>query len=575
MGEHSELNIDVAQGSLEAQALAFEASHSHSKRKRQGIFYTPLPVVDHIIQSSLVPRLRGLSSEEITALKVLDPACGSGIFLLRAFRAILEELTSRGAAAAKIAHQVAADCLYGIDIDEGSAQKTKELINQAVVEAGWRGRSLTLHIAQGNGLIDRPLRVDVPSFDWQTQFPLAVAQGGFDLILGNPPYGLSRDQQLSPAENSCLQTLYAPFRDGKINKFLAFMAMGYLRLREGGQLSFVVPNSWLGIRSAVSLRKRWLLDGSLAEVHTFENPIFNDPSLEPVVFRVHKGAGLSSIRVRRFSRPGRPQLSESCVPVSFCLSDSQHKIPLLWSAEGARLLQQIRQASVPLQQSAYLPSIALQAYATGKGIPAQSREDVQNQIYHSSRQRGENSFPYLEGGDINRFELRWSGRYLAYGRFLAEPQKIERFSGPRVLLREILGSAPNLIRAAYCETTCLYNKSVLHVIAREPTVAPSEMKALAALLNSRPIAFVLLLTGRKSQRKLFPKLLNDDLRELPLPNAFASHVPELALLYDCRSNAATKEQREPLEFAIDELIGRLFGLSNADLEALNRIVCGS
>ena len=210
-----------------------------------------------------------------------------------------------------------------------------------------------------------------------------------------------------------------------------------------------------------------------------------------------------------------------------------------------------------------MPLIALQAYARGKGDPPQTSEDVRKHVYHSETKRNANSFPYLEGGDISRYHITWSGSYLEYGKWLAEPQTLSRFSGPRVLLREIISPLPYLLNASVVTDTMLYNKSVLHVIAKED---PDEdrMWALAAILNSKLASFVIRYRGRKSQRGLFPKIVNADLKGFPVPKDLDNARSELASL--CKRISKTVEAEERNELAgmqhqIDQAVYAAYGLT--------------
>jgi hypothetical protein len=220
----------------------------------------------------------------------------------------------------------------------------------------------------------------------------------------------------------------------------------------------------------------------------------------------------------------------------------------------------MRAHSTPLAaaETPFLPLIALQAYATGKGTPPQTIEQVKGQVFHCATGDDENCYPYLEGADIGRFSVAWSGRFLRYGEWLAEPQTVGRFSGPRVVLREILNPLPHILSAAYLDSTYLYNKSVLHIIAKN-SAPPELMQALCALLNSKLVSYYLKLCGCKSQRKLFPKIVNDDLRDLPLPREFEAGARELAPF--C-SRITQSEFAPEIEEELDSLVARLYGLSS-------------
>ncbi|RIL08758.1 MAG: hypothetical protein DCC75_08110, partial [Proteobacteria bacterium] len=371
-------------------------------------------------------------------------------------------------------------------------------------------------------------------FSWRENFPQIFERGGFDLIVGNPPYGLSRDEQISTAENELLKQIYSSIRSGKVNKYMVFMARGLELLNSRGALCFVVPNSWLGIRSAAALRRKIIGMRALESISVCLFKAFEDPSVEAVVVKLDKSRRHERIRIEHLYEPHMQQAAKFFeLPAAECSGDPECKIALTWSPEVLEVLRAIASSSQKLSERIELfePLIALQAYAAGKGTPPQSAEDVKRHIFDRNTKESALDIPYLEGSDIERFQVNWSGGYLHYGPWLAEPQNLDRFTGPRVVIREILASPPYLLRAAVVEDQFLYNKSVLHIVAdRRGKTGLQEMQALCAILNSKLASFVILHKGRKSQRSLFPKIVNDDLLDLPLPSNFDRHAGQLAKL---------------------------------------------
>lgn len=562
---HITLTAD-SEGSPEAEAYRFEALQPGREKKKHGVFYTPVALADEILSEVFAGRIAESSPETILRWRILDPACGSGLFLIRALRLLVAELKSLGIPKETAAERLLTNCLYGVDCDPKAVDRTKALLSRAAAEYGCTISPERIDtIRCGNSLLatdvlDAPgLPAGLAPFSWLAEFPHLKQEDGFDFVIGNPPYGLSRDEQISSLENKALQDLYEPFRTGKINKYLAFIALGYRLLKRGGSLSYVVPNSWLGIRSGSALRTLLLSEYAIERLTIFEYPLFSDPSVECVTFIARKAQKHTSFElIRKRDKSSSPTIS--AVPHDAFLKERDCRISTLWSAEDSEVIARMREQSIPLAsaETPFLPLIALQAYATGKGTPAQTLEQVKGQVFHCDTREDESCHPYLEGADIGRFSVLWSGRFLRHGKWLAEPQTITRFSGPRVVLREILNPLPHVLSAAYLDATFLYNKSVLHIIAKNST-SPEIMQALCALLNSRLVSYYLKLCGCKSQRKLFPKIVNDDLRELPLPKAFADAAGELARI--C-SKKSTGDVASALDDELEAVAATLYGLSS-------------
>ncbi|RMG45510.1 MAG: hypothetical protein D6719_00175, partial [Candidatus Dadabacteria bacterium] len=415
---------------------------------------------------------------------------------------------------------------------------------------------------------------------------------GFDCIIGNPPYGLSRNNQLSELENSKLKQIYSDYRNGKVNKYILFMARGYELLNSTGVLSYIVPNSWLGIDGGKKIRELLLRNNSLAKLTLFTCPVFNEPGVEAVIFEAVKGKKYSRIELTRRNSIEAAEVKRSeKIPVSYCLASPGSAIPTWWSKDLQRILYKLRLNTITLgsKASPFVPLIALQAYARGKGTPPQSAEDVKNHVYDRDYKEDEYTLPYFKGSDIQRYAYCWSGNYLKYGAWLAEPQTPERFRGPRILLREIISTPPYSLIAAYCKETALYNKSVLHIL---PKLGTSEelVWMLLGILNSKVASFIILTQGRKSQRKLFPKIVNADLKDFPIPANYTTYAGKIAslskeltdksqlLLTKTEANNAANqvlsEQIDIRQREIDLLVAKAYRLSSRDLDTITGYLSG-
>src|SRR5262249_22153102 len=153
-------------------------------------------------------------------------------------------------------------------------------------------------------------------------------------------------------------------------KYMLFMARGYELLRAGGRLAFVVPNSWLGIKSGAAIRALLLKENALREITVFHSPVFEDPSVEVVTFLAEKEGPAKEISI--LPRRGAERRSVS-IPALECLQVEDYSIPLHWDGAAADFFDLIRRDAIMLgaAESPFPPYIALQAYAEGLGTPPQ------------------------------------------------------------------------------------------------------------------------------------------------------------------------------------------------------------
>src|SRR5271154_5179625 len=171
------------------QFLATDAA----SRKAAGAYYTPEPLVDYVVEHTLGPLLAGKGPGSIAQLRILDPASGTGAFLLGAYRFLSswyeqasadpDEPDGRSPRRVKaFRRHLVRHCLFGVDCDAAAVRLTRTLLAGA---AGELASDLSTTIRQGNALAG----VDCPdehagAMEWQRDFP-----GDFDAVLGNPPWG--------------------------------------------------------------------------------------------------------------------------------------------------------------------------------------------------------------------------------------------------------------------------------------------------------------------------------------------------------------------------------------------------
>lgn len=560
----------------------FERLLAQEHSSKSGAFYTPPWLAEKIAEESIAPLLENKSLPDIFKVKIFDPACGAGIFLLEALKLAASQFRKTGVDSPENRAAFIKNCLHGTDKDPWAVRAAGLILSLAAT--GVQDREVFGgNLMHANSLFDtddfnaaspadRRLLEEEKIISFTGTFPAVFgkADPGFDCIIGNPPYGLARGEKLGSNENKKLQKVYGEYRIGKINKYLAFMARGAGLLNSRGVLSYIVPNAWLAVKSARGIREAFIKNAFLESVDIYGQNVFTDLSVETVVFRAVKGGGSSHVRISEFSGngPGKPARS-FLLPLSFARPENDFLIPAFWDESVSRFEEFIRTSCFRLgdDNSPFKPMIALQAYAAGKGTPPQTKEQVQNHAFHSCGRETAEHLPYLEGKDIQRYSLVWSGSYLRYGKWLAEPQTPGRFSGPRIIIREILRPEPYVLSACFTEDTYLYNKSALHILPASGCTR-EDLQALTAILNSKVSGKIIKMFGRKSQRGLFPKLLNQDLKSFPVPHAFHSRkklLAELAGEMAALTGSGRSAEAGKIQDKIDSDVSGLYGTGTVEL----------
>ncbi len=247
-----------------------EGGRSH--RKEQGIYYTPVYIVDYIVKNTVFEALKDRTIDGILSAKILDPACGSGSFLIRAFSEVcrivedklkkgdrskispsLKDYSGRLTMKQKIT--ILLSCIYGVDLDKKAVEiaqlnllfkllegETAETISQI---EGLRKilPTLNANIKHGNSLIDDNKIVGDDAFKWEEQFSDIMKNGGFDIVVGNPPYVKARDTKNPKSRKfmeTCgkFETLYKMW-----DIYIAFVEKGIKLLKPNGCFAMIIPDT--------------------------------------------------------------------------------------------------------------------------------------------------------------------------------------------------------------------------------------------------------------------------------------------------------------------------------------------
>jgi methylase of polypeptide subunit release factors len=381
-------------------------------RKANGVFYTPPSLVRYIVRKTIGPVLAEVPASG-TRPRILDPACGDGAFLVEVFR-YLQEHAARRAAASE--HTVLLEQVFGVDIDATAlATARRGLIRMAAV-AGEGDRRAAAAVSDLESLVERQLREgdallslndtkppQIPhdqgcrSFSWRAEFPAVFADsdGGFDAIVGNPPYVNIRrlTRTRGDAAKRYFRSRYACAR-GAYDMYVLFVERAFQLLRSGGYCGFVVPNKIAAAEYARACRSLLLRQASLQEiVDVSEMQAFPDAGVYPYVIiwrkekprQAHQVIFYQARSPASLSRPKvtlRIRQSALCADTGFPLEPS--------------LDLESRVASIPLAEMADLHSGTTGFVAQQVAQSLAEREDFE----------GSDAFEFIVSGNIDRYEIR-------------------------------------------------------------------------------------------------------------------------------------------------------------------------
>jgi methylase of polypeptide subunit release factors len=243
-------------------------------KKEQGVYYTPTYIVDYIVKNCIDEALKN-KKVQANKLKILDLACGSGSFLIKAFdylNNILSEdaeskqkkMDSQGSYSIKT--EILKKNLFGVDLDSKAVEITKlNLLLKAAEQGRKLPEELDIHIRHGNSLIDKSEAIGFnDAFNWRGEFKA----GTFDMIIGNPPY--IRIQALDAKSVAFFNSTYqSATRNYDI--YTLFVEKGLSLLKEGGILGFILPSKFFNADYGEGLRKLIADNRALYKVVDFKD----------------------------------------------------------------------------------------------------------------------------------------------------------------------------------------------------------------------------------------------------------------------------------------------------------------
>ena len=386
------------------------------KRKEQGIYYTPDFIVDYIVKNSLKPVLDKCKNiNDLKKIKVLDPACGSGSFLIKALEVIYDkyrEFGNPGGVYTKLT--ILLDNIFGVDLDSQAVEIARLNLLINTLDNRMRLPPLDKNIKNGNSLIsgsDEESKKyfgknyrDKKPFNWQEEFPDVFKQGGFGAIVGNPPYiQLSMDAK---QDNDLKKYLLDKYQSsmGRLNTFGFFIRLGIDLLKENGILGFIIPNTLLTQDYYRQLRETILNYCIISNIVTFQDLPFKDAVVENIIIIVQK---TKSERERNnnkviisYVNEKYEILSRKKINQRIFYESKQKTFNIRAGQKNMILKQKIEEAAEPLGNFLTInQAIAL-------------KHDRSKYLF--DKKLNANYKPVLDGRDITRYFLCWSGKYLNY-----------------------------------------------------------------------------------------------------------------------------------------------------------------
>ena len=413
--------------------------------------------------------------------------------------------------------------------------------------------------AEGNHEVqDAVDELEIPNdqfFLWHTYFADVFEQGGFDIVIGNPPYGVSIKDDYRKA----VVTSWGNVPDYEI--YYYFIVLAAPLLKEKGIMSYIIPNTFLFNTFAKHFREMLVEKWNVLEIlDCTKFPIFESAVVRNAINLFQKDSeGSKQVGYRNTANvtsfSDLLEREREFMTVESLLTMNQNWGLAYFLPTSIRNVVNLISSS-PLAVKDVFPEISqgLIAYDKYKG---QSEEIIKSRAYHSFVYK-DGLKKWLWGEDVTRYNLTWNGQeYIDYCKGIANPRNPSFFVGKRMLVREITNPS---IFAALIEIEAYNDPSI--IIVKESRDYPIEI--LVGIMNSKLATFFHFNHSPKATKGAFPKILVQDIKEFPLPKVNSDERKILMRLVDdvtTIKKGKSIADTSALENQIDFLVYHLYGLT--------------
>jgi len=502
--ENSLNDVDEIKAQLEGQ----EIDKTKTKRKKDGVFYTPKYITKYIVDNTVgklclekkeallitesdytIDKKRQKKTTQaltdklneyrnwLLQLTICDPACGSGAFLNQALDFLITEhryidelqakLFGDALVLSDVEGSILENNLFGVDINEESVEIAKLSLWLRTAQPNRKLNDLSNNIKCGNSLIDDVSVAGDKAFNWQNEFQKTFENGGFDVIIGNPPYVFTRGNSYFNEIKEFIWRTY-PNNQGKINLYGVFLELSLTKLlNKKGFLGFITPETFIRTSTYQEVRKFTYKNYNIKSIELYGNGVFENVTAESLVMVIENDFSVTNeILFKKFDSKQNilytvKQNSFDLTPQNRFAYDSDNNDELIYS--------KLKQNSINL------------------GLIVDTRNGVATKAgkndFISQSKLTDKYKKLLEAPEIFRYGFNWKGNFINYDKeALHRPRKEETFLADKILVQRV---ASKLVCAFDNEQYFTFNSiNNLVLINNE-----FDLKYIITLLNSKLINF--------------------------------------------------------------------------------------
>ena len=585
-------------------------------RKAGGVYYTPQYIVNCIVEKTIGKLIDNKTPEQISKIKILDPSCGSGSFLLGVYQFLLNYhldyyLKNRsklksipvgedGKLTTIEKKRILNNNIFGVDLDKRAVEIAKLSLLLKVLEdetsdtladerlLGFKEKvlpNLDMNIKCGNSLIGRDFKQTTPSviskkevaeispFDWHIMFSQVYKQGGFDCIVGNPPYGAT----LSAYSEQYFRAHYE-VANYQLDTYILFVERATHLMKQGGVLGYIIPNTWLLNLKSSSVRKYILKQVQIKEIVNYANPVFVDAVVDTQILIFENSApNLSSeVQITIYDKQNISTLN--LIEQGKWVKLNGEPINIVERKEFDTIKSKMSKFSI-LDEACKITQ-GTKPFQVGKGVPKQTREIVDNKPFVSEIKNNKHFRPLLRGSLINKYETNWDNNYwIKFGEWLAEP----RYSADyEAAVKIVVRQTGDSIVATIDQKQFIVRDNLYTIVTKDKNV---NLYYVLGLLNSSFMKWYYqnIINPEKGEALAQVKRGHLAVLPIPLPNdnvekaynrQVISHVEnilawkEAIKLQEKKDTRVLEDKINDTYLMIDKLVYLIYGLNQTDINII-------
>ena len=577
-------------------------------RKAGGVYYTPEYIVDYIVANTVGEAIKGKTPDEIVNIKILDPACGSGSFLLGAYKYLLnyhkeyflknktkkymgsryEIIDESGNLALWVRKQILINNIFGVDIDSNAVEVAKlslllksfedsfnvneygqgSLLNEKILP------SLDNNIKCGNSLIgndfyeshldlDDATLYKINCFDWNSKFRDIMKTGGFDVVIGNPPWGASFDE----SSKGYIKNNYN-HSDIEIESYILFIEKGIKNLSSNGYLGLIMPSNLFTNIRYFSIRKFILENCKINTLIDLGSGIFKSVAADSGIIISNKNIDSNNI-INAFvgNIQGLENIKYNLYKQSDFVNNNNYIFNIYIRDIDKKIAEKIKDGKVELKNFV--------SFARGIEFGYSSKyvmNNKENDLYK----------PIVAVRCIQRYFIHFENKFIEFNeKDKSNFKSKDIYEKEKILLRRI---GNKLI--ASIDFDKYYNLcDIYNLLLKDDTNI--NLKYLLSIINSKLMSYYLDIEF-KSAKKIFPKIPIANLEKLPIKNLnlddkqdkeihdklvnLVDSIIDLNKKLSSEKNPNTIEMLntriQAVDAAIDKIVYSLYGLNDDEIRII-------